>query len=198
MKVAKCLLFLFSLLLLNSAFAVNIGDDAPLFSLEGAPKKASLSELSGKYVVLEWYNDGCPFVRKHYDSKNMQGLQKKYGDKVTWLTINSSAEGRQGYLANLIAAKSKYTQEQMASLSLLLDGSGKVGKAYGAKTTPHMYIINPKGKLIYQGAIDSIASADSGDIPTATNYVSKALDEALAGKKVSVAKTQAYGCSVKY
>jgi peroxiredoxin len=183
---------------LSSTFAVNIGDQAPDFSLSGSPKGVKLADMRGKFIVLEWYNDGCPFVRKHYDSKNMQGLQKKYADKVAWLTINSSAKGRQGHLANVEVAKSQYTKEQMASLSLLLDGSGSVGKSYGAKTTPHMYIINPKGELIYQGAIDSTPSANPEDIKTSTNYVSEALDQALSGKKVTLAKTQAYGCSVKY
>jgi peroxiredoxin len=198
MGTTKMITLVTAFLLFHSTLALNVGDSAPKFSLEGSPKGASLDELKGKYVVLEWYNDGCPFVRKHYDSKNMQNLQKKYSDKVAWLTINSSAEGRQGYLANMVEAKSKYTKEQMASLSLLLDSPGKVGRAYAAKTTPHMYVIDPAGKLVYQGAIDSTPSANPDDIATSTNYVSQALDEVLAGKKVSVAKTQAYGCSVKY
>lgn len=181
-----------------SLLSAELGNPAPSFDLEGSPKNISLKDLRGKYVVLEWYNDGCPFVRKHYDSKNMQGLQEKYKGKVHWLTINSSAVGRQGHLENVSSAKEMYSKEQMASLSLLLDGNGKVGKSYGAKTTPHMYIIDPKGKLVYQGGIDSVASADSSDIKGATNYVAKALDEALAGKKISMAKTQPYGCSVKY
>lgn len=179
-------------------FALNNDEMAPNFSLEGSPNATKLSEHKGKYVVLEWYNDGCPFVRKHYDSKNMQGLQKKYKGRVSWLTINSSAEGRQGYLNGKKAAASQYTKEQMAALNLLLDSDGKVGKAYGAKTTPHMYIIDPKGKLVYQGAIDSISSADSDDIRKATNYVDVALSAALAGRKIATAKTQPYGCSVKY
>lgn len=190
-------LLLFSLLICN-AYALNIGDKAPSFSLNGTPKGTKLEDLKGKYVVLEWYNDGCPFVRKHYDSNNMQKLQKKYSDKVAWLTINSSAEGRQGFLKDIKEAKGQYTKEQMASLSLLLDAPGKVGKSYKAKTTPHMFIIDPKGKLVYQGAIDSNPSANAADIPGSTNYVSKALDEALAGRKIAMAKTQAYGCSVKY
>ncbi len=195
----KSLSLIFSLILsLSSTLALNVGDVAPEFSLKGTPKEVSLKDLRGKYVVLEWYNDGCPFVRKHYDSNNMQSLQKKYSDKVTWLTINSSAKGRQGYLASLDAAKSQYTKEQMKSLSLLLDAPGTVGKSYGAKTTPHMYIIDPQGKLIYQGAIDSTPSANPDDIKSSTNYVAQALDQALSGKKVTMAKTQAYGCSVKY
>jgi peroxiredoxin len=190
---------LFVAFLLSSAvFAVGIGDQAPEFKLEGTPSKAALSDHIGKYVVLEWYNDGCPFVRKHYDSNNMQNLQKKYKGKVSWLTINSSAKGRQGFIKNIGKAKEKYSKEQMAAMSLLIDSDGIVGKAYAAKTTPHMYIIDPKGKLVYQGAIDSISSADSSDIKDATNYVDVALTEALAGRKVAMAKTQPYGCSVKY
>lgn len=195
---AKVLITTLMTLFSFSGLALNIGDDAPDFKLDGTPNGASLKELKGKYVVLEWFNDGCPFVRKHYDSNNMQSLQKKYADKVAWLTINSSAEGRQGYLSSLKEANSLYTKEQMAALGLLLDSPGKVGKSYEAKTTPHMYIIDPKGKLVYQGAIDSKASADPSDIKTSTNYVAKALDEALSGKEISIAKTQAYGCSVKY
>lgn len=189
---------LFYVLFTNMIFAVGNGDQAPDFSLEGHPKMEKLSDHRGQYVVLEWYNDGCPFVRKHYDSKNMQNLQKKYGEKVHWLTINSSAKNKQGHLASAAAAKAKYTEEQMKAMSLLIDGTGKIGQAFGAKTTPHMFVIDPKGKVVYQGAIDSKASADAGDIPSSTNYVAQALDEAMAGKKISMAKTKPYGCSVKY
>lgn len=191
------LTLIFAFLSLN-IFSAELGAPAPKFDLKGSPQGANLDGEKGKYIVLEWYNDGCPFVRKHYDSKNMQNLQRKYKGKVAWLTVNSSAEGRQGYLASIDAAKGMYSKEQMDSLSLLLDSDGKVGKAYGAKTTPHMYIIDPKGTLVYQGAIDSIASADSSDIKKSKNYVDMALTEALAGKKISMAKTQPYGCSVKY
>ena len=183
---------------ITSILAVNNDDMAPNFDLKGTPKGAKLEDQRGRFVVLEWYNDGCPFVRKHYDSKNMQGLQSKYKGKVTWLTLNSSAKGRQGYLEGDKAAKNMYTKEQMAAMSLLLDSSGKVGKAYGAKTTPHMFIIDPKGEVVYQGAIDSISSADPDDISKATNYVDEALTSALAGRKIAMAKTQPYGCSVKY
>ena len=185
-------------LITSMTFAVGNGDKAPEFSLQGHPKMEKLSDHRGQFVVLEWYNDGCPFVRKHYDSNNMQALQKKYGQKVHWLTINSSAKNKQGYLASADAAKAKYTQEQMKAMGLLIDSSGDVGQAYGAKTTPHMFVIDPKGKVVYQGAIDSKPSADAGDIPSSTNYVAQALDEAMAGKKVNMAKTKPYGCSVKY
>ena len=190
--------FIFAFLLSSGAFAISIGDQAPEFKLEGTPSKGALSDHIGKYVVLEWYNDGCPFVRKHYDSNNMQKLQKKYKGKVSWLTINSSAKGRQGFIENVGKAKEKYSKEQMEAMSLLIDSDGIVGKAYATKTTPHMYIIDPKGKLVYQGAIDSISSADSSDINKATNFVDVALTEALVGRKIAMAKTQPYGCSVKY
>ena len=186
-----------TLLSLN-LFAVQIGENAPTFNLEGFPKKIDLAKLKGKYVVLEWYNDGCPFVRKHYDANNMQALQNKYKDKVTWLAVNSSAPGKQGHLSDSAAAKAMYKKEKMSATSLILDKGGNTGQKYEAKTTPHMYIINPKGKLIYQGAIDSISSADPADIKKSDNYVAMALDQALAGKPVKMAKTRPYGCSVKY
>ncbi|MBK27109.1 MAG: thioredoxin family protein [Halobacteriovorax sp.] len=193
------ILSLISLIILSfSAQAFENGTEVPYFKLKGYPKDTNLSEHKGKYVVLEWYNDGCPFVRKHYDSKSMQKLQKHFKSKVVWLTINSSAPGKQGHLADLKAAEAMYKKEGMDSYSLLLDKGGKIGKMFEAKTTPHMYIIDPKGKLVYQGAIDSISSADIKDLKTADNYVYDALDAALDGKKIKVAKTRAYGCSVKY
>ena len=191
-------LAIFSLFFGLSAFALNNNEMAPNFNLNGSHGKTSLADQKGKYVVLEWYNDGCPFVRKHYDSNNMQKLQKKYKDNVQWITINSSAEGKQGHLSDVKAAKKMFTQEQMVAMNLLLDSDGKVGKAYKAKTTPHMYIISPKGKLVYQGAIDSVPSANASDIPGSQNFVAMALDQALAGKPIKRAKTTPYGCSVKY
>ncbi len=181
-----------------STQAFEIGAEIPFFELKGYPKDTNLSEHKGKYIVLEWYNDGCPFVRKHYDSKSMQKLQKHFKSKVAWLTINSSAPGKQGHLADKKAAEAMYKKEGMNAYSLLLDKGGRIGKLFEAKTTPHMYIIDPKGKLVYQGAIDSIRSADIKDLKTADNYVYDALDAALDGKKIKVAKTKAYGCSVKY
>ena len=194
MKFALTLWLAFTL----KSYALEMGSTAPDFVLQGSPVEVQLHAQNGKYVVLEWYNDGCPFVRKHYDSKNMQMLQKKYAGKVSWLTINSSAPGKQGYLADKKAAAQRFTKEQMKSMSLLMDSKGKVGQQFQAKTTPHMYIIDPMGRVVYQGAIDSISSADASDIPRAKNYVSMALDEALNGKPISISKTQAYGCSVKY
>jgi alkyl hydroperoxide reductase subunit AhpC len=181
--------------------AVEIGKAAPDFKLSGDDGKThSLADYKGKTVVLEWVNEGCPFVKKHYtDSKNMQALQKKYtGKGVVWLSIASSAEGREGYWAGPTeAAVFRKAKGSMAS-SILLDSAGTVGQAYGAKTTPHMYIVDKEGKLAYQGAIDSIASARAKDIPKATNWVAQALDELAAGKQVSVPETRSYGCSVKY
>jgi peroxiredoxin len=195
-KSIICLLTLLSLFSYGETVAT--GSLAPSFKLAGYPSRVDLSSFRGSYVVLEWYNDGCPFVRKHYDGGNMQAIQKKYKNKVKWLTINSSAEGKQGYLGNVSKAKKMYKSEKMYSTALLLDTNGKVGKSYGAKTTPHLFIINPKGIIIYQGAIDSIPSADSSDIVNSKNYVSLALDQALSGKKVRMGKTRPYGCSVKY
>lgn len=181
------------------AAEASVGVSAPEFSLSDINGTAhSLAAYKGKYVVLEWVNHDCPFVKKHYDSQNMQNLQKEYTEKdVVWLSVNSSAPGKQG---NFSAAEwSKLTAEKGASpTAVLLDENGAVGQAYGAKTTPHMYVVNPEGVLIYQGAIDSISSADKGDIAAAQNYVRSALDEAMSGKQVSTPSTQSYGCSVKY
>jgi peroxiredoxin len=158
----------------------------------------TLSNYKGKYVVLEWFNYGCPFVKKHYDSKNMQTLQKELTDKgVAWLSINSSAQGKEGYTTSDEA--NTLTKEKGASpTAVILDTDGKIGKMYGAQTTPHMFVINPEGVVIYQGAIDSTASADIADIATSTNYVRTALDEAMSGKPVSHSTTKSYGCAVKY
>lgn len=181
------------------AAELAVGQAAPDFTLTDIHgDEHSLSDYQGQYVVLEWTNHGCPFVVKHYDSNNMQKLQATYTDKeVVWLTINSSAPGKQGHhspeeWAELVEEKGS------AASATLLDGDGTVGRLYGAKTTPHMYIIDPSGKLIYQGAIDSVASTNVNDVPNAKNYVAAALDEALAGKPVSEPSTKAYGCSVKY
>jgi hypothetical protein len=149
-------------------------------------------------VVLEWTNHGCPFVKKHYDTGNMQALQKDFTAKgVIWLSICSSGKGKEGYMSP--AEWNKMTAEKAAApTAVLLDEEGKVGKSYEAKTTPHMFIINPKGELIYKGAIDDKPTFNKDDIKEAINYVKEALDEALAGKPVSIDTTDAYGCSVKY
>ena len=184
---------------LGAAESPRVGAPAPSFSLTDARGKThSLGEYKGKYVVLEWFNPGCPFVQKHYTSENMQKLQKEFtGKGVAWLTIDSSAEGSQGYL-NPEEAKKQLADWQMKPTALLLDPAGQVGREYHATNTPHMFIINPEGKLIYEGAIDSKASTDADDIKSSTNYVKAALEEAMAGKPVSTAQTRAYGCSIKY
>ncbi|OGW77927.1 MAG: hypothetical protein A2Z83_03165 [Omnitrophica bacterium GWA2_52_8] len=178
---------------------VASGQKAPDFSLQDTKgQMRSLSEFSGKYVVLEWTNPDCPFVKKHYGSGNMQKLQSEAAAKgAVWLQIASSTEGKQGYYSaaewNDINAKNA-----SAAAALLLDPDGKTGRAYGAQTTPHMYLINSDGVLIYQGAIDDHPTPDPADIPNSVNYLSQALNEALQGKPVSVSATKSYGCSVKY
>ncbi|HEU0208278.1 MAG TPA: thioredoxin family protein [Candidatus Udaeobacter sp.] len=175
------------------------GSAAPDFSLADTKGTAhSLSEYKGKYVVLEWFNPECPFVKKHYGSGNMQNLQKEYTDKgVVWLTIDSNAPGTEGNLTAEEAEKIA-TSWKAHETALLLDPEGKAGRAYGAKNTPNMVVINPEGKIIYHGAIDSKATPNPSDIPSSTNYVKAALDESLAGKSVSTPETKPYGCSVKY
>ena len=176
-----------------------VGSNAPDFSVpDSKGNTQSIAQYKGKYVVLEWFNPECPFVKKHYGGGNMQKLQKEFTDKgVVWLAVDSSAAGKEGNLAP-DAANSKIAEWKMQATALLLDPEGKAGKAYGAKNTPHMFVINPDGKVIYEGAIDSKASPNPADIPSSTNYVKVALDEALAGKKVSNPNTRPYGCSVKY
>ena len=177
----------------------RIGKPAPDFTLtdiNGA--KQTLSHFRGKFVVLEWTNFGCPFVGKHYLSGNMQALQKEYrGKGVVWLCICSSAKGKQGYYEPAEWRRLAVERKVHAD-AVLPDPTGAVGRRYRAKTTPHMFVIDPKGVLIYKGAIDDKPSTDLEDIPTAKNYVRAALDEAMAGKKVSVPATPPYGCSVKY
>jgi len=176
-----------------------VGKAAPDFSLKDAyGNEHALSDFQGKFVVLEWTNPDCPFVKKHYKSQNMQNLQKKYTDQgVTWLSVASSASGKQGYYS--AEEWIKLTESRNASpTAVLLDPNGEVGKKYGAKTTPHMYVVNPEGKLIYQGAIDSVSSADPADIPESQNYVQMALDQSMAGEDVEIDSTKSYGCSVKY
>jgi peroxiredoxin len=189
-------------LALASSFALaasTVGQPAPAFSVANTDgKTVSLADFKGKHVVLEWVNPGCPFVQKHYKPGNMQGLQKDYAAKgVVWLTISSTAPDASDYKKPADLA-GWMKSANAAATHTLMDDDGKVGKAYGARTTPHMYIINPAGTLVYAGAIDSNRSANPADIPAATNYVRKALDELLAGKPVSTASTQPYGCSVKY
>lgn len=195
--------FLIALLCLASfdTFALTTGEAAPDFTLPGLNpkmKEIKLSDFKGKIVVLEWLNHGCPFVRKHYDSGNMQSLQTKYtGQNVIWLSIISSAPGKQGHVDEKGALKDKMDNKSGAT-DILLDPAGKVGQLYGAKTTPHMYIIDKTGTLVYQGAIDDQPDTEKSSIPAAKNYVVSALNEIMAGKKVSAHTTKSYGCSVKY
>jgi peroxiredoxin len=179
--------------------APKVGEPAPAYSLAGSDGKPhALADYKGKYVVLEWTNDGCPFVRKHYGSGNMQSLQKEETAKgVVWLSIVSSAPGKEGFV-DAAQANGLTASRKAAPTAVLLDPNGEVGHQYGARTTPHMFVIAPNGKLIYMGGIDSIASADAEDIPKATPYVKVALAEAMAGKAVTNAVTKPYGCSVKY
>jgi peroxiredoxin len=198
----KLLLSALTCLASTALFAADspaVGSTAPDFSVSDSKGKTqSVSQYKGKYVVLEWFNPECPFVKKHYGSGNMQKLQEEFtGKGVVWLSVDSSAPGKEGNLSAADAEK-KITEWKTHSTAFLLDQDGKAGQAYGAKNTPHMFVINPEGKIIYEGAIDSKASPNPADIPTSTNYVRVALDEALAGKKVSNPTTRPYGCSVKY
>jgi peroxiredoxin len=183
----------------NADASATVGQAAPAFTLKDSNGKAvNLADFKGKTVVLEWHNSECPFVKKHYDSANMQGLQSKYGqDGVVWLSVNSTETGHSDYKkpdqVNAILKSAKATPT-----AYLMDESGATGKAYGAKTTPHMYVINPQGTLVYAGGIDDKRSTNPADVKTAKNFVSSALDEMKAGKAVSVATSTPYGCSIKY
>jgi peroxiredoxin len=175
------------------------GQPAGNFRLMDADGKAvTLSQFKGRPVVLEWNNPGCPFVQKHYDSGNMQAAQAKAKAMgAAWLTINSGAPGKQGHM-NGQQAKAFLAAQKAQPTAYLLDPQGRVGKGYGAKTTPHMYLIDAFGKLVYQGGIDDKSTANKADIPGARNHLLAALGEVKAGKKVSVAEARPYGCSVKY
>lgn len=182
-----------------SADAPKVGAPAPDFGVADTNGKVRhLSEFAGKPVVLEWHNQGCPYVKKHYNSGNMQKLQKQLtGQGAVWLTVISSAPGKQGYVTP--AEEAAYLKEQNAApTAVLLDADGKIGKLYGAKTTPHMFLIDSKGVLVYAGAIDDKPTADADDVANAKNYVLAAYDEVKAGKPVTVSSTASYGCSVKY
>lgn len=182
-----------------AAAMAKVGQPAPAFQLaDSTGRTRSLADYKGKTVVLEWTNHECPFVRKHYGSGNMQAQQRDAtAGGVVWLTVNSSAPGSQGHVDGA-AAEAIRGKARAAQTAYLLDPKGSVGRAYGARTTPHMYVIDPQGVLRYAGAIDSIPTADVDDIAKATKYVPQALAELAAGKPVSVAVTRPYGCSVKY
>lgn len=177
----------------------KIGAPALPFALiDATGQRRALADFHGKFVVLEWFNNDCPFVGKHYGSGNMQRLQATYAAKgVAWLTIISSAPGKQGHVS-LEEARAIIAKRKARQTALLLDSDGAVGRLYGAKTTPHMFIIDPQGRVIYAGAIDDHPSTNPDDVPQATNYVQRALDEALNGHPVSMPETTSYGCSVKY
>jgi len=188
-----------TLLLISSAYAVKVGEPAPDFqATDSDGQMHKLSSEHGKFVVLEWHNNGCPYTRKHYESGNMQRLQKDWTSKgVVWFTVISSAPGQQGYVT--AQQENEYLKQMNASpTAALLDPQGEVGRLYSAKTTPHMFIINSQGMLIYNGAIDDRPTTDLADVNGAKNYVSASLQEATSGKPVSNPTTRPYGCSVKY
>jgi AhpC/TSA family protein len=190
---------LMPLLLMFAAAGSFAGTSAPDFTLTDTGGKAvKLSDFRGKYVVLEWTNPECPFVRKHYSSGNMQGLQREWGARdVVWLTVNSTNQSSYEYKTP--AQMGAWMQAKSAApTAALVDGSSAAARAYGAKTTPHMFVVDPGGSVIYDGAIDDRRSSNPADAKVANNYVRAALTEALAGKTVSVASTTPYGCSVKY
>ena len=182
-----------------AAASASVGQTAPDFkATDTSGKLVSLADFKGKHVVLEWVNPGCPYVVKHYGSANMPGTQKEATAKgVVWLAVNSTATDHSDYRAP--AALAQWMQSQKAAATAtLMDADGKMGRAYGARTTPHLYIIDPKGTLVYAGGIDNKPSSNPADVATATNHVKVALSEALSGKTITLATTRPYGCSVKY
>ena len=198
--LAACFLYTGTARALSVAAAnAVVGSPAPNFSakdIEG--KTQTLDALRGRVVVLEWVNPECPFVRKHYGSGNMQHLQQKWTTQgVVWLSVNSSAAGKQGHLTPT-TAKEFLAAQRAAPTQMLLDPDGVVGRLYGAKTTPHVFIIDQRGMLVYAGAIDDTPSTNPADIEGATNYVERALGEVMAKKAVSISETRSYGCAVKY
>ncbi|HZQ44923.1 MAG TPA: thioredoxin family protein [Acidobacteriaceae bacterium] len=193
------LLALSTCLLATTAFAVKPGDQAPDFKgTDSNGHTQSLSQYHGKWIVLEWANRGCPYDQKHYNSGNMESLQKQWTAKgVVWLRIVSSAPGQQGYVTP--AEENQYLAEHHAApTAAILDPTGAIGHLYEARTTPHMFVIDPTGKLIYEGAIDDRPSTDPDSLKGAHNYVSEALEDGMAGKPVPTPVTRSYGCSVKY
>ena len=195
----RALLAFLLTLFASPLFAAAIGQPAPDFALPDLQDKTlKLSDLRGKYVVLEWVNPDCPFVKKHYNSANMPTLQKEAAAKnVVWLSINSTSP-KSDEFKTPAEMKAWLASKNAAPKDVLFDRDGVTGHAYGAKTTPHMFVIDREGKLIYAGGIDDKRSANIDDIKIAKNYVRVALDEALAGKAVSTATSTPYGCSIKY
>ena len=182
-----------------SAYSVKVGDPAPNFTgTDSNGKKITLAEFKNKYVVLEWSNPNCPYTRKHYSSGNMQSLQKEWTAKgVVWLSVLSSAPGQQGNVTAF--EENEYLREMKAApTAAILDPSGTIGRLYDAKTTPDMFVIDPQGKIVYEGAIDDQPTPDPASLKDAKNYVSAALEASMAGRAVAVPVTRSYGCSVKY
>lgn len=202
-KILKLLLILGVMLAVHFPSYANavprVGDQAPNFQIKDINKElVDLQSLEGKIVVMEWHNPECPFVRKHYNTKNMQNLQKKYaGNEIVWLTINSSAEGKQGNVTGDQARE--YLDANLAvPTHYLLDTSGKIGKLFGARTTPQIIILDKLGKVSYQGAVDNQDSTREESVANSKNYIDEALSTLLQGKQPKVAFTEPYGCSVKY
>ncbi len=194
-----CAVLAGALALPTAAQTARVGDQAPEFAAtDSRGHTEDLAQFHGKYVVLEWHNQGCPYTRKHYESGNMQSLQKEWTAKgVVWFTVISSAPGEQGYVTP--AEENAYLVRMHANpTAVLMDPDGKLGRLYSARTTPEMYVIDPSGKLIYEGAIDNRPTPDEDDIRGADNYVTDALGAAMAGKAVATPYTRPYGCSVKY
>jgi peroxiredoxin len=201
MRLAASLVVCTTLLAAGTAAlaAAVPGQPAPAFKgtdVNGKP--VSLADFKGKYVVLEWNNPSCPFVMKHYDSGNMQALQKRYGaDNVAWVAVNSTSDMHSEYMPpEKLAAW--FRQQNAAPAAVLVDTKGEIARAYGAKVTPHMFVIDPKGTVVYAGAIDDKRSSNPADVKSATNYVSAALADARSGKPVATSASNAYGCSIKY
>lgn len=199
MSHRKLLPLLAALALTAVAGAVAPGSPAPDFKgTDSNGATQTLSQYRGKYVVLEWANQGCPYEQKHYLSGNMESLQKQWTAKgVVWLSVISSAPGEQGYVTP--AQENDYLAKMKAApTAAILDPKGVIGRLYAAKTTPHMFVIDPNGKLVYEGAIDDQPSPDPSTLKGAHNYLNDALSAAMAGKPVATASTRPYGCSVKY
>lgn len=191
-----------ALVVLHGAFpasAGKVGEPAPAFTAaDNAGKSHTLSDLRGKFVVLEWHNQGCPYVGKHYNSGNMQKLQREWTSKgVVWFTVVSSAPGEQGHVTPE-QSRQYVTERNAAPTAVLLDASGEIGRKYGARTTPHMIVINRDGVVVYNGALDDKPTTDVADVAGAANHVSAALADAMAGRQVATPTTQPYGCNVKY
>jgi len=199
-RLAVATVLVSSVVLPWPALAVSVGDTAPAFELKDTQGKAvKLADFKGRTVVLEWTNPGCPFVVKHYGAQNMQALQKEARAKnVVWLSISSTARSHQDHLAPA-ALQDKLAKDWGATpTAVLMDDAGSVGRAYAARTTPHMYVIDPAGKLVFAGGIDDKRSSNPAEIPTAKNFVRAALADVLAGRPVATPSAPPYGCSIKY